>query len=201
MPKRIIDCFWCGASHERWPSNIKPSGRSFCSRPCEFAWKSRHLRGYDADDHQAWLDRRVWPKVDRRGDDACWPWLGSVDGGGYGQIALPRRPGDRLRLARAHRVVYEAVKGPIPPGLELDHLCRNRVCVNPAHLEPVTRRINALRGNSPAAKAARRKHCRQGHPYDQDNTYIRSNGHRQCRACGRERQRKRYRERRKLMIS
>ena len=76
------------------------------------------------------------------------------------------------KMIQAHRVAYELVKGKIPAGLELDHLCRNRICCNPAHLEAVTGRENSLRGVSPWAKNACATHCPRGHPYDAENTYV-----------------------------
>jgi hypothetical protein len=82
---------------------------------------------------------RFWEKVDRSGD--CWTWTASDNGQGYGQFYL--RSG---RKVHAHRYAYEAVVGPIPAGLELDHLCANPSCVNPRHLEPVPHRTNMLRG-------------------------------------------------------
>ena len=108
--------------------------------------------------------------------DGCWPWIGAVDGDGYGRFAM----------RSAYRIAYEAVRGPVPVGLTLDHLCRNRECVNPDHLEPVTNRENILRGESPAAKHARQSHCLNGHSFDSANTY-RWHGQRICRACNRER--------------
>ena len=95
-------------------------------------------------------------------------------------------------MAGAHRVAYELLIGPIPAGLELDHLCRNRLCVNPAHLEPVTRQTNQHRGASVSGISVRATHCPEGHPYDADNTYVRPNGHRVCRECARRRQRPQY---------
>jgi hypothetical protein len=89
-------------------------------------------------------------------------------------------------MFRAHRVAYEALIGPIPDGLQLDHLCRNRACVNPLHTEPVTQIENIRRGEAgvPSGSQQRAKtHCPQGHPYSQGNTYIRKNGHRMCRTC------------------
>ncbi|MGI9502698.1 MAG: HNH endonuclease [Geminicoccaceae bacterium] len=87
----------------------------------------------------------------------------------------------------AHRVSYEALVSAIPEGLELDHLCRVRCCVNPIHLEPVTTRTNNLRGNGIAAMNALKTHCPRGHPYSGEHLYVCSRGHRHCRTCGRER--------------
>jgi hypothetical protein len=122
------------------------------------------------------LVQRLEAHVNRT-DDGCWIWTGSIRPNGYGQIAVDV---DGRRLPRqVHRVAYELFVGPIPDGLDLDHLCRNRACFNPAHLEPVTRRENARRG----IKGILTTHCPKGHPYDEANTYVRPNGHRGCRAC------------------
>ena len=88
------------------------------------------------------------------------------------------------RSQYAHRFVYEAERGPIPSGLTLDHKCRVRQCVNPAHLEPVTLAENILRGNGWSGRHARVTQCPHGHPYDDTNTY-RGRGFRECRACNR----------------
>ncbi len=95
---------------------------------------------------------------------------------------------------RAHRFAYELLVGPIPDGLVIDHLCRVRHCVNPAHMEPVTRWENTLRGGSFSAVAARQTHCVNGHPFDEENTHVDRRGFRRCRACNRERLRRRAME-------
>jgi HNH endonuclease len=118
----------------------------------------------------------------------CWMWIGAMDAhDGYARIWVS----SLRRAAQAHRVSYEVHVGPIPGGLELDHLCRNRSCVNPGHLEPVTGKVNAERG-----ERANRSHCPHGHAYDEANTYRRPNGGRGCRACRREAQRQYERRKR-----
>jgi hypothetical protein len=107
----------------------------------------------------------------------CIPWEGSLRPDGYGR----RCSGGRWRSA--HRLAYMEQVGPIPDGLQIDHLCRNRACVNVGHMELVTQRENILRGLSPTAFHARKTHCPVGHPYDSENTYVARNGHRECRIC------------------
>lgn len=131
------------------------------------------------------VEARFWSKVDRRGPNECWPWCGPL-GNGYGLfVAKPFY----ANTQRAHRVAYELMVGPIPEGLHIDHLCRNRGCVNPAHMEPVTCAENVLRGVGFGAINRAKTHCPQGHAYDAANTYINKNGRRQCRACSRDRHR------------
>lgn len=127
---------------------------------------------------------RFWAKV--RKSDACWLWTGGVDSGGYGQFRV-----DSSRKIVAHRFAYESLIGAIPPGLQLDHLCRVKTCVNPEHLEPVTGRVNTLRSDGPTARHARQTHCVNDHPFDELNTYWRTPTQRECRACKRTRDRKR----------
>lgn len=109
----------------------------------------------------------------------CLIWTGAKDRGGYGLIEV------RHKLQKAHRVSYELARGPIPDGCQLDHLCRNRACINPEHLEPVSARENVLRGFSPVGNNARKAECKNGHPLSGDNLIQRAKGWRGCRACSR----------------
>ncbi len=111
-------------------------------------------------------------------DEGCWVWQLSTDNMGYGTIS---RNG---KTQRAHRWVYEAFRGPIASGLELDHLCRNKPCVNPDHLDPVTHSENLKRHYSKVTA------CPRGHHYTTENTYL-DHGRRRCRTCMREQQRRR----------
>ena len=114
----------------------------------------------------------------------CWEWHGANTGTGYGQV----RHDGRNQLA--HRVAFEHYIGAIPDALELDHLCRNRACCNPAHLEPVTHIENTRRGRHARGghhHNGAKTHCPAGHPYDEANTYWTPSAGRQCRACRRER--------------
>lgn len=122
------------------------------------------------------VEERFWDKVQPEPNTGCWLWLGSGTPYGYGMI------GHRYKKIYAHRLSYEMNVGPMPSDRELDHLCRNRWCVNPDHLEPVTHRVNTLRGTAPSAQNARKTHCKMGHVLDDNNTYH-SCGRRICRIC------------------
>ena len=134
------------------------------------------------------LEERFWEKVNKDGPlwngTHCYVWMGGTGQGGYGAFWIGRKATKTHRKVKAHRVAYELLLGPIPEGLEIDHLCRNRVCVNPTHLEAVTHQLNVLRGQGRAAINAQRTYCTQGHPYDLINTEI-YDGRRYCRACRR----------------
>lgn len=125
-------------------------------------------------------------------DGGCWTWTGYLHANGYATFFT----GTRKQMA--HRWSYEHHVGPIPDGLQIDHLCRVRHCVNPDHLEPVTARTNLMRGNTTSAAHAAKTACPQGHPYDDENTYIHPNGSRRCRECMRARDRRRAAARREV---
>ena len=122
------------------------------------------------------FDRKIMPE-----SSGCWIWIGCTNAGGYGQVRMSGR------TKTAHRVIYELLRGAIPEGLDLDHLCRTRACVNPQHLEPVTRQINLLRG-----ERATPTHCKAGHPLVRENIYIYQRLNRlspqvRCKVCSRAR--------------
>lgn len=107
----------------------------------------------------------------------CWLWTGYVKDNGYGSLTIDGR------TQYAHRLVYAETVGPIPEGAELDHLCRVRHCVNPEHLEPVSKAENCYRGASIPGQRHRQTHCQHGHEFTPENTAISKRGHRRCRRC------------------
>jgi HNH endonuclease len=143
------------------------------------------------------LEDRFWSKVAKSDDPpfwwlngGCWEWTGTTREG-YGRIK------NSNRLSNAHVLSYQWSKGPIPDGYRIDHLCRNRRCVNPHHLDAVTHQTNIKRGLSKwygvsegllkgHQKSRNATHCPQGHPYSGDNLFINVNGSRRCRQCNRE---------------
>lgn len=139
-------------------------------------------------------DALFWGKVDKSGPDGCWIWTGQRKPAGYGVFSR-NASGHHF----AHRHAYELMVGPIPEGLEVDHLCRVTSCVNPDHLEPVTpaenRRRAAVHRKGETRNFYGRKArtllpaCRKGHPFDEANTAYYPDGKRRCRACHRERER------------
>lgn len=132
---------------------------------------------------------RFWDKVEKT--ESCWNWKAWSDKKGYGYIKI-----DGEKVA-AYRFAYEWFVGKIPKGLYMDHLCRNTSCVNPEHLEPVTNGENTLRGVGITAINARKTHCKRGHKFTENNTYLNSDKRRVCRQCGKERMR-RVRKRAKM---
>ena len=178
----VRTCSRCDSAFEARASQLKSRGRFFCSRDCS-------------------NKARMRSKLERLADvsmpepnSGCLLFLGALNKHGCGNF----RDGRKTR--GAHCVAYEEECGPVPEGHELDHLCRNRACINYCHLEAVPPVVNTLRGQSFAAENARKTTCPQGHTYDETNTYRRpatSGTGRSCRTCQRETVR-RYAERRRL---
>jgi hypothetical protein len=113
----------------------------------------------------------------------CLLWTGSLNKDGYGSIQVGSRTNGTYRKLAVYQVTYAMLVGPVPDGLELDHLCRVRRCAAPDHLEPVTHRVNLLRGDTVSAKAAAATHCSKGHEFDLINTYFTVKDGRRCRRC------------------
>lgn len=134
------------------------------------------------------IEDRFFAKVefspDRYDGTPCLLWTASLDGHGYGAFYDgTRTEAGNPKTVRAHRWLYERWLGPVPDGLDLDHLCRVRHCVNPDHLEPVTRAVNLARSSlTPQARRAAQTHCLRGHEFTPENTYLRAHG-RSCRQC------------------
>lgn len=119
--------------------------------------------------------KRFWSKVEQSGK--CWNWTGNLNNGGYGVFSLLRSNWG------VHRLSYHLLVGKFPAHLTIDHLCRNRRCLNPKHLEPVTLKENCLRGIGPTALNAKKKTCALGHPYVGDNLRVSKRGYRCCIKC------------------
>ncbi|HYE58590.1 MAG TPA: HNH endonuclease signature motif containing protein [Rhodothermales bacterium] len=135
---------------------------------------------------------RFFAKVDKSGPvpehrpelGPCWLWTASKNGTGYGAFCVYIDL-NKMGRAMAHRWSYEHHKGPIPAGKEIHHICGTPACVNPDHLEPVTRQENLAHGTSFAARHARQTHCWRGHEFNDENSYVNKSGRRVCRACNR----------------
>lgn len=166
---------WCGMHVQRWKRNGNPLS------------PGTRIVGDDV--------ARFWSKVDKTAQGGCWMWTGSTSPDGYGVLRVNRA------TVYMPRYSWELANGPMPLGTEPDHLCRNRWCVNPDHLEPVSHRENILRGESPQAVNARKTHCPQGHEYTPENTKVQTRGGRLCRICQREHSRNRRRSRRFAMMT
>jgi hypothetical protein len=132
------------------------------------------------------MEIRFWRHVNKDGPNGCWKWTGTKGHAGHG--LMYRAPHKKVA---AHRFSYVLHGGVIPEGLVLDHLCRNTNCVNPAHLEPVTRGENTLRGDTITGNNLRKTHCKRGHPFTPENLWAHPTGARRCKTCESENQRKR----------
>jgi hypothetical protein len=138
--------------------------------------------------------KRFFKKVNKT--SGCWIWIGAINNYGYGMVQI------NGSKHSAHRISYEIAKGAIADNLQIDHLCRNRRCINPEHLEAITQKENLLRGETIAAKNKSKTHCPKGHPYSKKNTIMKNKGggyrSRQCRICRNEKEKTKY-HRKKLI--
>jgi hypothetical protein len=139
------------------------------------------------------IPERIRNKIDFT--ENCWIWKKKVSKAGYGRYSV-RRKNLPTKDYTVHRIIYELLVGPVPQGLELDHLCRNRRCCNPAHLEAVTHKVNNNRGMGPSGINSRKTHCKNGHAFTEENTCYLMNPKqkRRCRICWRSYMSKYYKE-------
>lgn len=160
----------CGTVKEIKKSPVK-NGKT---QSCGCLWREVMTKSPD----QAVL--RFWKYVTKDQSTGCWNWHGCISREGYGRFSYTNN-----RSGYAHRFAYQIFREEIPRKMELDHLCRNRRCCNPDHLEIVTKRTNCLRGISPSALQAKQTHCKRNHLLSGDNVYLTKTGRRQCKECGR----------------
>lgn len=127
------------------------------------------------------VSERFWVKV-ALGEGDCWVWMGATMPNGYGRFGV-----GSSKVVLAHRWAFEQMVAEIPAGLVIDHLCRNRACVNPAHMEPVPQGVNVRRGRAGEHFRARSlmTHCMRGHEFTPENTRVKRSGGRTCKACNR----------------
>lgn len=149
--------------------------------------------GVSLEDMRTSLKESFWNHVVPEPNTGCWLWTGELKPSGYARFTICR-DGKKKKFA-AHRFAYEVFIGPIPSGLQIDHLCRVRSCINPLHLEAVTQRENLLRGVGPSAINARKIYCTNGHRLPEIPTYYRCGPERVCIICKRELERARRRTR------
>lgn len=172
--RRWVDatCAQCAGAYLR---RLDARSRRFCSEKCRGAWQHEHHVPVP-------LRERFERNIKKDAATGCWLWTASVSRGGYAYMQSESRE----KRVPAHRISYELHRGAIPEGLQIDHLCRVRRCVNPDHLEPVTAAENTRRGRAGEINHLRnlaKTTCRHGHLLTPENTYVRPSGFRECREC------------------
>ncbi len=150
------------------------------------------------------LTERIKSRV-RLSKNDCWEWQGYLTPTGYGQLSVGSRTDDSRVTVHAHRASYEAFVGKLIDGMHIDHLCKNRACVNPAHLEQVTPKENIHRSDAVYKKAHLITECPKGHKYTESNTYFRTTRAggvgRQCKTCSKESSYKGFLKRREMRLA
>ncbi len=152
----------------------------FCKSACTQHYQARRARARGVPQRVGLTAEQKFFQRTLIAVDGCWLWQWGLTEHGYASFI-----GDDKRPVYAHRWSYERFVGPIPEGLVIDHLCRNRGCVRPDHLEPVPQRVNTARGTSNGAVARTWETCLHGHPRTPENTYVRRNGWIMCKPCAR----------------
>ncbi len=167
-PRRVDLTRLCLVCGHQFAIDTRHPKQKFCGPECFY--KNRSLQT---------LEKRFWKKVVKSDDpNGCWLWIGAKAANGYG---IMRKPGKVQQVA--HRTSYELLVGPIPEDLTIHHICKNKLCINPAHLVALTH-YEHVHLHHPS-----KTHCKWGHPFDRKNTNIRkTNGERRCRTCAREKQ-------------
>jgi hypothetical protein len=177
-----LTCDHCGTSFQKLPGKVAP--HNFCSRDCYELWKPGKPRGRRLGDVYRFAQKVHMHLF------GCWDWTGSINEHGYGQFRVDGK------TTAAHKFVARLCIPYDQEGLDIHHLCENRKCVNPSHLTLLERKQHVA--VTPPGKKwknqSSKTHCPQGHPYDNENCYVRPNGHRRCRACINALRRKRYRD-------
>jgi hypothetical protein len=170
-------CLVCGTGFYAPPSVVARGWGKYCNFACAQIGRGRQRRISEAVRNRSRKTFGVAVPDPPLGP--CWVWEGSIDHEGYGEIMVAGVDW------RAHRLAWTTFVGPIAEGLTIDHLCRNRLCVNPRHMELVPLGENVRRGNGVPAHNARKEKCGHGHPFTEKNTYITPQGDRGCRTCRR----------------